>query len=182
MADFGYSTEARPLDTPRILEALRRHEVDYVLVGGIAAIVHGSARVTVDADVLPRPDPANLARLLDALRDLGAAVFVDERRARMESGEPWEVEMLRRGSAALLEADAWHFTTDAGQVDVLFDAAGVGGFDEHAVAATVHDVFGIEVAVAAIDHLIASKEALGRAKDLPVLEDLREIRDDRLAP
>jgi hypothetical protein len=52
-----------PLDAERILAVLADHSVDYVIVGGLAVQTHGHVRTTVDIDVYPRPEPANLARL-----------------------------------------------------------------------------------------------------------------------
>src|SRR5882724_3441371 len=61
-----------PLDAERILAALAEHAVDYVIVGGLAVQTHGHVRTTFDVDVYPRPEPANLRRLADALNELEA--------------------------------------------------------------------------------------------------------------
>lgn len=61
-----------PLDAERILRALAEHEVEYVLIGGLAVQTHGHVRTTNDADLIPAPDPANLGRLAAALRQLEA--------------------------------------------------------------------------------------------------------------
>lgn len=176
MADFSASPDVQALDTERILATLAAHGVEYVLVGGVACLMHGSTRVTVDADLVPAASPENLARLVEALRTLGAAVFVPRARMRMEAGEPWEVVALRRGPEALLEADAWHFTTDAGPIDVVLDAAGVGGYEDHLGRVETREVFGIQVKLAGLDDLIRSKETLNRDKDAAVLQDLYDLR------
>lgn len=177
MADFGASSHVRPLDTERILRTLDAHGVEYVLIGGIACLMHGASRVTVDADVLAATERDNLVRLYDALGELEASVLVSDRRLAMEDGDPWEVEALRRGPEALGDAPAWHFTTDAGPLDLVFDAAGVGGYHEHLPGAEVRVVFGTSVKVAGLDDLICSKEALRRDKDTSVLSELRALRD-----
>lgn len=64
-----------PLDAERILRALAEHRVDYVLIGGLAVLTHGHVRTTIDADLIPAPDPANLERLASALRSLDAWVL-----------------------------------------------------------------------------------------------------------
>ncbi|MGI8517900.1 MAG: hypothetical protein ACR2ME_06115, partial [Acidimicrobiia bacterium] len=61
-----------PLDPECIFRVLAEHEVDYVLVGGLAAVIHGSPAMTNDADIVPRKERANLARLARALRSLDA--------------------------------------------------------------------------------------------------------------
>ncbi len=158
---------------------LGAHGVDFVLIGGIACLVHGSSRVTVDADVVADDRGDNLDRLLAALWDLGAAVLVGAERMAIEDGDPWEVIALRQGPGGLNEAEAWHFTTDAGPLDVVFRAAGVGGYHDHLPAAERRRVFGIEVTVAGLDDLIRSKEGLARERDLAVLSELRELRRQR---
>lgn len=177
MRRFEASSDERPLDTERIIRALAEHGVDYVLVGGIAALVHGASRVTVDADVVPEATPENLERLLDALAELDAAAFVSEERLAMEDADPWEIDVLRKGAAGLPEAEAWHFTTAAGRIDVVLDAAGVGGYEEHQAGADEFEVFGIRITVAGLDDLIASKTTLGREKDASILAELQELRD-----
>ena len=75
MSDRTVSESHRaPLDPERLFAVLARHAVDYVLIGGLAAVLHGSALVTNDADICPNRDPENLARLADALRELDARV------------------------------------------------------------------------------------------------------------
>jgi hypothetical protein len=64
-----------PLDAERILEELARYEVNFVLVGGMAAQTHGNTRMTNDVDLIPEPDPQNLIRLAAALRALEAQVL-----------------------------------------------------------------------------------------------------------
>lgn len=66
-----------PLDAERILRALAEHEVDYILIGGLAVQTHGHVRTTNDADLIPAPDPANLARLASALHSFEAQALVD---------------------------------------------------------------------------------------------------------
>lgn len=65
------------LDLVRLVDALRRHEVEYILVGGGAALGHGAQRPTQDLDCLPRPDAENLQRLADAMRELGARIHAE---------------------------------------------------------------------------------------------------------
>ncbi|MEY2419590.1 MAG: hypothetical protein QOG90_2270 [Actinomycetota bacterium] len=177
MPEFLPRTDSAALDTERVLRALDVARVDYVLIGGVACIAHGAEQLTFDTDILPSLDPDNLDRLLGALESLGAGIFVDDARLAMEAGELWETISLRGGGAGLGDAEAWHFSTDAGLVDVVMRAAGVGDFDAHVDNARQFEVFGLSVKVAGLDELVRSKETLGRAKDLPVLEQLRGLHD-----
>jgi hypothetical protein len=174
---FEVSNEVAGLDTERILGVLARHGVDYVLIGGLAALAHGSTIATADADVLPRQDLANLECLLDALEELEARILVSERVA-MEAGEVLKVSELKsKGAGAIPAADAWHFTTSAGPIDVVASATGVGAFDVIVANAEERGVFSVRIRIAAIDDLIASKEAMRRPKDEAILRELREIRE-----
>ena len=177
--EFPPSSESFPLDTERVLRALDGAGVRYILIGGVACVMHGAEQTTYDTDVLPSLDAENLDRLLVALESLGAAVFVDPKRMEMEAGDLWETESLRRGGAGLHDAEAWHFTTKAGLVDIVMSAAGVGGFDAHDPNAHELDVFGVRVRVAGLDDLVRSKEHLARDKDLSILGQLRALRDTR---
>jgi len=176
LTEFSARSELLPLDTERILRTLGDHGVAYVLIGGIACLMHGATRVTVDADVVAATDRHNLRRLFEALGDLHAAVLVSEQRREMEDGEPWEVEHLRRGPLAMAEAEVWHFTTEAGPLDVIFAAAGVGDYEAHLGRAETFEVFGIQILVAGLDDLITSKETLLRGKDTSILAELRTLR------
>lgn len=176
MPEFLPRADSAPLNTERVLRALDDARVDYVLIGGVACIAHGAEQLTFDTDILPSLEPENLERLLAALASLGAGVFVDDARLAIEAGELWETESLRRGAAGLADAAAWHFSTDAGLVDVVMSAAGVGDFDAHVENARQIEVFGLAVRVAGLDELVRSKETLGRDKDLTVLDQLRRLR------
>lgn len=175
---FEASHEIAGLDTERILRTLAGHGVDYILVGGLAAIAYGSTLATADADLVPDPDPANLERLLDALESLDAKVLVSEQRLAMESAEPWEVTELAKGGAALSGADAWHFTTAAGPIDVVMTATGVGPYDAHLGGVVEREAFGIVIRIAGLNDLIGSKEALHRPKDEAVVRELRELASE----
>lgn len=71
MSDSEERTD-RPLDIGDLIEVLARHEVDYVVIGGVATQVHGHRRTTMDLDLTPDPDPENLGRLGAALAELEA--------------------------------------------------------------------------------------------------------------
>jgi len=111
-----------PFDPDRIVDTLARHGVDYLLVGGMGARLHGATRLTKDLDCLPRFDNDNTARLAAAMRELHARLRVenmsDEESIQLTSHLP-SVEFFRRG-----EISNW--MTDAGPLDVLHDMPGAG--------------------------------------------------------
>lgn len=150
------------LDASEIFRSLARHEVDYVLIGGIAVQTHGHVRMTNDADLIPSPDPANLARLADALKALDARVL-------NPGHEKDEIT-----SAMLPRATIWQFTTRAGGIDVMHEVPGGREFDDLRAAALEVQLAGITVPVAGLDDLIRMKEARGRNIDL---EDIAALTD-----
>lgn len=142
-----------PLDAQRILEQLARHEVDFVLVGGLAAQTHGNTRMTNDVDVIPEPDPQNLARLAGALRALDARV--------LNPGH----EDLEIDATMFLRATIWQLATSHGDIDVLHEAPGAAPYVELRERALVIALGDLRVAVAGRDDLIRMKLARGRPVD-----------------
>jgi hypothetical protein len=156
-----------------IVRLLGRHGVRYVLIGGLAAVSHGSALVTQDVDICHARDQPNLARLAHAL----AEVHAELRGAPPALPFSQDSETLHRG-------DSFTFTTDLGALDILATPAGTSGFDDLARTADAYDLFGQRVLVASLDDLIRMKRAAGRAKDLLAIEELGALREelDRRGP
>jgi predicted nucleotidyltransferase len=155
-------------DFERILSGLRSAQVSFVIIGGVAATVHGSARLTSDVDIVYERSLSNIERLVEALAPLKPYL------RGAPAGLPFrfDVETVRRGLNFTL-------TTDAGPVDVLGEITGVGNYD--AVLAVSEDVLLYESNYRCInlDALIVSKRAAGRPKDLEVVAELELIRDER---
>lgn len=160
-----------PLDPACIFATLADHNVDYVLIGGLAAVIHGSTAMTNDADIVPDRAQVNLERLADALRDLDA-------RLRVESdpdGLPFDPHPELIASMAML-----NMTTRCGDVDLTFTPAGLDDYDELVANSEAMEIAGHHVRVAALADIIRSKTAAGRPKDhatLPILHALQEEID-----
>lgn len=152
-----------PLDAERILRALAGHRVDYVIVGGLAVQAHGHLRTTVDIDVLPRPEPANLGRLADALNSLDARI--------LNPGS----EQLEIDAATLPRAALWQFETRHGPVDVLNEAPGLPPYEELRSRALEVQLGDLHLAVAGRDDLIGMKRASARRVDLEDIAALTEL-------
>lgn len=149
-----------------ILDRLHLCGVDFVVIGGVAATAHGSARVTYDIDLLYSRSDENIARLVDALRPLAPYL----RGAPPGLPFDWSVATVKAGL---------HFTltTSAGSVDVLGEVAGAGRYEDVAPHTTAmrlaqHDTLVIDLA-----WLIRTKRAAGRPKDLEVLAELELLED-----
>ena len=157
-----------PLDPARILRALDAHGVAYLLIGGMAAVAHGAAYVTLDLDITPQRTAGNLDRLAAALTELGAALRVP--------GDPDPVPVAI-DARTFGQMQTMTFRTAAGDLDVAFRPDGTGGYDDLNRRRVVVAAFGLAIPVAHLDDVIRSKEAAGREKDrlaLPLLRRLQE--------
>lgn len=143
-----------PLDAERILRTLAEHNVDYVLIGGLAVQTHGHVRTTNDADLIPAPGPDNLARLAAALRALDARVL-------NPGQEDTEID-----AAMLPRATIWQFTTRDGGIDVMHEVPGGAPFAELSDRSLHVQLGDVEVPVVDLDDLIRMKLARGRPIDL----------------
>jgi hypothetical protein len=143
-----------PLDAERILRTLAEHEVEYVLIGGLAVQTHGHVRTTNDADLIPAPEPANLARLAAALRELEARV--------LNPGQ----EDLEIDATMLPRATLWQFSTRDGGIDVMHEVPGGRPYAELSERALHVRLGDIDVPVVDLDDLIQMKLAWARPVDL----------------
>ena len=153
----------------RILEALNKRKVRHVLIGGFAAVIHGSPYVTTDLDIAPAGDMENLGRLSAALRDLHARVWT--------STEPAGLA-FEHDAESLARVETWNLITDHGRLDVTFRPSGTSGFDDLIRDAVHLTILGHDVDVASLADVIRSKEAAGREKDRLVLPTLRRLLDE----
>lgn len=146
--------EPPPLDAERILRVLAEHEVDYVLIGGLAVQTYGHVRTTNDADLIPAPTPENLDRLADALRSLDAQVI--------NAG----ADAIEIDAKMLPRATIWQFATRDGGVDVMHEVPGGRPYGELRDGALLVRLGEIEVPVVGLDDLIHMKLSRGRPVDL----------------
>lgn len=149
-----------------ILGTLERHDVEFVLIGGLASVHWGSPFITRDVDITPERSRDNLDRLSRALDDLGAKVRTAD--------EPDGVDFAHTG-ASLGGVDTWNLTTEHGDLDISFLPNGTRGYDDLVRDAVLDSVDGVRVRVASLADVIRSKQAANRPKDQRVLPTLREI-------
>lgn len=159
LEDLPSELDRGPLDPARIFEALERHEVEYLTIGGVAVNVHGHVRNTRDVDILVEWNAENMRRLAAALADLDAELFgVD---ADLLDIDPRDPEDLLNGADFTLR-------TVAGGLD-LFDPGEIPGgrpYEEMRPRAVEAVVQGVRVRAVGLDDLIRLKRESGRDRDL----------------
>jgi len=154
-------------DFTRLLETLVGSGVRFIVVGGVAATVHGSARLTQDLDVVYARDEDNLGRLVDALSPLQPYL----RGAPKGLPFVWDVRTLRAGLNFTL-------TTSLGDLDLLGEIVGGGSYKQLVDDAIVVQLETIEFLCLGLRRLIEVKRAAGRPKDLEAIAELEIIRDE----
>jgi hypothetical protein len=150
------------------LRLLGEYEIKCVIVGGVAAAIHGSILLTNDVDVCYSRDTPNLQKLATALRSVHARL----RNAPEDLPFILDAETLKRGLN-------FTFVTDIGDLDLLGEIRGVGHFDDVLADSLTVELFGYRFSVIDLGKLIVAKRAAGRPKDLiavPELEALQEAQ------
>jgi hypothetical protein len=153
-----------------ILATLLAHRVRFVLIGGLAAVAHGSPFPTADVDITPEASRENLARLSAALDELGARV----RTSAAEEGLPFTHDADSLAMMAMV-----NLTTKYGDLDICLTPSGTGGFADLKVDARDTLVFGVVISIASLADVVRSKQAANRPKDQRVLPVLREVLASR---
>jgi hypothetical protein len=157
---------ARPsLHAEELLRRLTARGVDFVVIGGIAAVLHGSVRLTRDLDICYATDDGNLQSLGNLLVELGARL----------KGVPDEIPFVP-DARTLRQVEVLTMITPAGELDVLTRPDGSPRYETLRRRAERLDLGGFSVLVASIDDLIAMKLAAGRKKDLAAVEELEAIK------
>jgi predicted nucleotidyltransferase len=154
-------------DFASLLLALTDGEVEFIVIGGMAAVAHGSAHVTVDLDVVYARTPENLVRLAAALRPLSPYL------RGAPAGLPFDFDppTIRAGLNFTL-------VTSAGDVDLLGEVAGGGTFASLLPRSVEREVFGLRVRFVDLPTLIHLKRAAGRPKDLERIAELEALLEE----
>lgn len=155
-------------DFTGVIGVLADAGVEVIVIGGLAAQAHGSARITQDADFLYRRAPDNIKRLATALAPYNPYL------RGVPAGLPFRFDetTIRYGLNFTL-------VTTMGDVDLLGEVTGIGSYDTVRPHTITLPVFGRELAVLDLATLIRSKRAAGRPKDLEAIAELEALLAER---
>jgi hypothetical protein len=153
-------------DLESLLDRVIRAQVEFVVVGGFAAVAHGVSLPTQDIDVCCRFTPENLLKLQGAIVDLHPV-------HRMVPSRP-SLSLTAEACAGLRNI---YLDTDWGQLDCLGEVLGVGDYEDVVAQSISVELAGGVCRILSIDALIRAKEAMGRQRDLEAALQLRAIRE-----
>lgn len=154
-------------DFAALIPLLVANDVEFIIVGGAAATAHGSARLTLDLDVVYSRDNVNLERIVRALAPSQPYL----RGAPPGLPFEWSVETLKKGLNFTL-------ITTLGALDLLGEIVGGGGYDELKPETIKIEVAGAECMCLSLQRLIEVKRAAGRPKDLEAIAELEQILEE----
>ena len=153
-------------DVERLLAAFHHEGVEFVIIGGLAAVLQGSAYVTADLDICYSRNKASLDRLARALAPFHPAL----------RGICEEIP-FRLDASALHSGTNFTLTTDAGDLDIIGEVKGLGTYQEVFAVSEEMKIFGMTFRVLTLEGLIKAKQATRRPKDLLLLPELQALRE-----
>jgi predicted nucleotidyltransferase len=154
-------------DFNALLRLLVENEVEFIIVGGAAATAHGSARLTLDLDVVYRRTTENITRMVDALKSIQPYL----RGAPPGLPFDWSAPTVQKGLNFTL-------VTTLGALDLLGEIVGGGGYEQLRPETIEVEIAGVTCLCLNLERLITVKRAAGRPKDLEVVAELQQIRDE----
>ena len=151
----------------KLLQFLVQSRLELVIIGGFAAVLHGCNQTTRDIDVCFILSPEQIALLRETLKPLNPRHrMTPEKLSFLEY--PKDLEGVKN----------LYLETDLGILDIISHVEAVGDFNAVAKNAAEIEIYGNRCRLISIEDLIKSKEALGRQKDLVVVEELKSIKNE----
>ena len=158
-------------DYTKIIPTLVQAKIKFIVIGGVAAIVHGSARTTFDLDVVYSRDPQNIRRLVQALEPFSPYL------RDVPEGLPFifDEKTVQKGLNFTLN-------TELGYLDLLGEIVGGGAYEDLLPHSQEIEVFGVKCLCLGLERLIHVKRAAGRPKDFEVIAELEAILEEQMKP
>jgi predicted nucleotidyltransferase len=148
-----------------LLKVLLEGNIDFVLIGGYAGVVHGSTQVTRDLDICSILSADGIQKLRDCLKDLHPKHRMNPNFKPSFLEEPKSSHGIKN----------IYLETDMGVLDIISEVSGIGDFEKLKASAVEISLFGHKCSVISIEDLIKAKETLGRDKDKIVARELRAL-------
>lgn len=155
------------IDLEKAITSLAKHDVKYVIVGGVAITLHSSGYITRDLDFCYSRDKENLSRLVAALSPYSPKPRDWE--------DKWPSYIFDESS--LRNGTNFTFQTSIGDIDLLGEVDGIGFYDDALANSIEYELYGARVRAFTLDALITSKTAADRPKDHLVLPELYALRE-----
>ena len=158
-------------DYRKIIPTLVQAKIKFIVIGGVAAIVHGSARTTFDLDVVYSRDPQNIRRLVQALKPFSPYL------RDAPEGLPFifDEKTVQKGLNFTLN-------TELGYLDLLGEIVGGGAYEDLLPHSQEIEVFGVKCLCLGLERLIHVKRAAGRPKDFEAIAELEAILEEQMKP
>ncbi len=154
-------------DFASLIRLLAQNDVQYIVVGGAAATAHGAARLTQDLDIVYRRAPDNIAKLAECLSSHSPYL------RGAPPGLPFSLD-----ANTIQSGLNFTLVTDLGELDLLGEITGGGGYDDLTPHAITLSLFGVTCRCLGLRRLIEVKRAAGRPKDLDAIAELEALLEE----
>lgn len=156
------------VNTKEILTILKLYNIRFVLIGGQAAVSQGSTYLTWDIDICYSRNKENLENIIKALSPFHPYL----RGAEKDLHFIFDAKTLKNGLN-------FTFSTDIGDIDLLGEVAGIGGYNEVIKFSEILEIYGMECYVLTVEGIIKSKKVVNRQKDIAVIKEMEAILEIR---
>lgn len=154
-----------------LLKRLLEEKIEFVLIGGYAAVVHGSSQVTHDLDICAIITEQQLEKLKKALHGL-------DPRHRMNSSFQPSLDEVPTDATQIRN---YYLRTQSGILDIIDEVTAVGDFKKVLHGAITVKIFNHDCKVISLEDLILAKQSMNRPKDKFVLEELLSVQKKKSA-
>ena len=158
-----------PFNPNKILSRLNAHRLDFILVGGLAGIVHGYSGGTNDIDIVIPQNDETIQRLMN---------FLQAEKVQLRLSEPPYGANIEWNDPEFFRfRDVVNLLTEYGPCDILFSVTGIGNYEDILPRSEIWEIGDLSVRVASLQDIIVSKEAADRSKDRSALPVYYQLRD-----